>query len=274
MAEWIARLPLQGSRSVCTCQHHFHEMWCWLRQAPTLLFFNCTLQYTRIIVEYSVIVGRSLVWLETNLNPTMTILLFSSILSTKRQWQSSTNTRPVWQRQKKSQIQSKEAILDCQHQNGELARLWWCPDCDSQKVQHQAPSTALKSACPEVGTSSRESWRLPDVDCGADSKMAAPKMTSTKTWGEFFDPHWGGGARWPPFHFRPPSWMTSFVEPEMRSSKLAAGSGRAAILRLRLNGVEKLSPYYSWCPFDVSPLTTPSIAWATILEPYHLVKSR
>ena len=77
-------------------------------------FFNCTLQYTRIIVEYSVIVPRSLVWLETNLNPTMTILLFSSILSTKRQWQSSTSTRPVWQHQKgvMSRIQSKEAIFD------------------------------------------------------------------------------------------------------------------------------------------------------------------
>ena len=30
----------------------------------------------------------------------------------------------------------------------------------------------------------------------------------------------------------------------------------------------------TWCPFDVSPLTKPFIAWATILEPYHLVKSR
>ena len=113
-------------------------------------FLNCTLQYTWIIVEYSVIVQRSLVWLETNLNPTVTILLFSSILSTKRQWQSSTSTRPVWQHQKgvMSQIQSKEAIFDCQHQNGELARLWRCPDCDSQKVRHEAPSTALQSACP------------------------------------------------------------------------------------------------------------------------------
>ena len=76
----------------------------------------------------------------------MTILLFSSILSTKRQWQSSTSTRPVWQHQKcvMSRIQSKEAIFDCQHQNGELARLWRCPDCDSQKVQHQA-SHAIKT---------------------------------------------------------------------------------------------------------------------------------
>ena len=37
MAEGVARLPLRGSRSVCTCQHH--ETWCWLRQAPNLLFF-------------------------------------------------------------------------------------------------------------------------------------------------------------------------------------------------------------------------------------------
>ena len=37
-------------------------------------------------------------------------------------------------------------------------------------------------------------------------------MTSTKTWGEFFDPHCGGGGKWRPFRFRPPSWMTSFRE--------------------------------------------------------------
>ena len=39
-------------------------------------FFNCTLQYSRFIEEYSVIVGRNLVWLETNFTPTMTILGF------------------------------------------------------------------------------------------------------------------------------------------------------------------------------------------------------
>ena len=39
-------------------------------------FLNCTLQYTWIIVGNSVILGRSLVWLETNLNPTMTICCF------------------------------------------------------------------------------------------------------------------------------------------------------------------------------------------------------
>ena len=31
-----------------------------------------------------------------------------------------------------------------------------------------------------------------------------------KTWGEFFDPHCGGGGKWRPFRFRSPSWMTSF----------------------------------------------------------------
>ena len=109
-SKWLRELPAchygevdQSARVNTT----FYETWCWLRQAPTLHFiflfyfffnfFNCTLQYMQIIVEYIVIVGRSLVWLETNLNPTMTILLFSSILSTKRQWQSSTNSRPVWQ---------------------------------------------------------------------------------------------------------------------------------------------------------------------------------
>ena len=33
------------------------------------IFFNCTLQEPRIIVQYSVIVGRSLVWFETNFTP-------------------------------------------------------------------------------------------------------------------------------------------------------------------------------------------------------------
>ena len=151
-------LPLRGSRSVCTCQHQvpWNVVLTWASTYSTFfwfyvfIFFNCTLQQSRIIVQYSVIVGRSLVWLETNLNPTMTILLFSSILWTKRPRQSSTSTRPVGQRQKgvMSRIQSKEAIFDRQHQNGELARLWWCPDCDSQKVQYEAPSTALQLACP------------------------------------------------------------------------------------------------------------------------------
>ena len=36
-------------------------------------------------------------------------------------------------------------------------------------------------------------------------------MTSTRTWGTFFDPHWGGGGKWRPFRFRSPSWMTSFA---------------------------------------------------------------
>ena len=31
------------------------------------------------------------------------------------------------------------------------------------------------------------------------------KMTSSKTWGTFLDPHCGGGARWRPFRFRSPS---------------------------------------------------------------------
>ena len=61
-----------------------------------IFFFNCTLQQPRIVVQYSVIVGRNL---ENNLTPTMTILFwFSWILSTKRPWQSSTRTRAVWQR--------------------------------------------------------------------------------------------------------------------------------------------------------------------------------
>ena len=57
-----------------------------------------------------------------------------------------------------------------------------------------------------VQTSSRRYlWRL-----RLDSKMAAPEMTSTKTLGEFFDPYRGGGGKWRPSRFRPPSWMISF----------------------------------------------------------------
>ena len=70
------------------------------------------------------------------------------------------------------------------------------------------------------------------------SKMAALEMMSSKTWGGFLDPYWGGGAKWR--RFRSPSWMTSFAEPEMRSSKMTTGS--AAILRLRLNGGPKKHP--------------------------------
>ena len=91
-SKWLRELPAyhygevdQSARVNTT----FHETWCWLRQAPTLLFFLFifTVLYNIRKLLYSVIVGRSLVWLETNLNHTMTILLFFSILSTKRQWQ-------------------------------------------------------------------------------------------------------------------------------------------------------------------------------------------
>ena len=58
-----------------------------------------------------------------------------------------------------------------------------------------------------VPTSSRRYlWRR-----HLDSKMAAPWMTSNRTWGELFGPYCGGGGKWRPFRFRPPSWMTSFL---------------------------------------------------------------
>ena len=60
--------------------------------------------------------------------------------------------------------------------------------------------------------------------------------------GYFFRSLLRGGAKWRPFRFRWPSWMTSFAEPEMRSSKMAAGSGRAAILHLPLNRDRKKYP--------------------------------
>ena len=130
MAEGVACLPLRGSRSVCMCQHHVP----WnvvLTSASTYstFLFNCTLQYTRIIVEYSVIVGRSLVWLETKLNLTMTILLFSSILLTKRQWHSSTNTRPVWQCQKSLGCRVRRQYL-----TANIKIVNW-PDCGGVQIE-------------------------------------------------------------------------------------------------------------------------------------------
>ena len=64
----------------------------------------------------------------------------------------------------------------------------------------------LKDVFTGVPTSSRRYlWRR-----HLGSKMAAPEMTSTKTWDGLFDPHCGGGGKWPPFRFWPPFWMTSF----------------------------------------------------------------
>ena len=74
-----------------------------------------------------------------------------------------------------------------------------------------------------------------------DSKMAAPEMTSTKAWGELFDPYCGGGGKWRPFRFRSQSWMTSFPVPQVRSSKMATESGRAAIF-LHLHNRDRKTP--------------------------------
>ena len=72
--------------------------------------------------------------------------------------------------------------------------------------------------------------------------MVMPEMTSSRTWGEFFDPHCGGGARWRPFRFRPPSWMTSFPvrgHPRWRPEAEGPPSCAAAAM-----GIEKLALYY------------------------------
>ena len=114
-------------------------------------FLNCTLQYTRIIVEYSVIVGGSLV----DSKPTSTPLwpfCFLSHLS-----QPSDNDRAVWVRGQFDSI-IKVWCLGCRVQimrrrylatkeetskwcRGQIVTARECPDCDSQEVQHQAPST-------------------------------------------------------------------------------------------------------------------------------------
>ena len=75
-----------------------------------------------------------------------------------------------------------------------------------------------------------------------ESKMAAPEMTSSKTWGGFLDPHWGRGGKWRPFRFRSPSWMTSFRKwghprwrPEAEGPPFSTSTSM---------GVQKTSLYY------------------------------
>ena len=107
------------------------------------LYLNCTLQKPRIIVQYGVIVGRSLARLETNLTPSMTIFVFFPWF-----YRPSDNGRTVW----------KWGLFDgaiivwclvCGTQIASSRRLVLnikCPDCDSQKVQHQAPVTHQTSS--------------------------------------------------------------------------------------------------------------------------------
>ena len=78
-----------------------------------------------------------------------------------------------------------------------------------------------------------------------DSKMAAPEMTSTKTWGAVFDPHCGGGGKWWPFRFRPPSWMTSFAEPERGHSRWRPEEEGPPFSSTSTIGIEKRALYYS-----------------------------
>ena len=95
-------------------------------------------------------------------------------------------------------------------------------------------------------TSSRASRRPPDVTCGAailDQRWRRRKWRQPRPGAAFSTPIEEWGARWRPFRFRRPSWMTSFAEPRMRSSKMAAGSGRAAILLLTPQWGSKRPPY-------------------------------
>ena len=133
MTEGVARLQLRGSRSVCTCQHHVsweivnHGEWFWLRQAPTFFLYNCTLQYSRFIVEYSVIVGRNLVWLEINLAPTMTILYCYS---------------------------NQDELLSCHHKfaaYGRTLQLNTCPTIPHNQSEERTPRDYLLSQSSRCG---------------------------------------------------------------------------------------------------------------------------
>ena len=79
------------------------------------------------------------------------------------------------------------------------------------------------------------------------------RRNSINSIGRVFDPLCDGGARWRPFRFRSPSWVTSFSVPGMRLSKMAAGSERAAILRHRHNGGRKTRPRSWLTSFSAPP---------------------
>ena len=92
-----------------------------------------------------------------------------------------------------------------------------------------------------VPTSSRRNlWRR-----HVDSKMAAPEITSTRTWGEFFDSYCGGGGKLQPFSFRPPSWMTSFLgNRKWGLPRWRPEAERPPFSTTTKMGVEKFSLYY------------------------------
>ena len=70
-------IPWPGDRQMVEWGQHLGTWW------QVCHFFNCTLQQPRIIVQYSVIVGENLVWLETTLAFTMTIFFNTVIVNTK-----------------------------------------------------------------------------------------------------------------------------------------------------------------------------------------------
>ena len=96
-------------------------------------FFNCTAQYSRFIVQYSVIVGRNLVWLETNLTPTMTIFFLDSInqvTMTDQYKNEVSSTVSEWCNVSDAEYKLQVLIINIKRQ-----------DCVSDKVQLQAPLT-------------------------------------------------------------------------------------------------------------------------------------
>ena len=118
-------------------------------------------------------------------------------------------------------------------------------------------------------TSSRASWRPPDVTCGAatlDQRWRRRKWRQPRPGAAFSTPIEEWGARWRPFRFRRPSWMTSFAEPRMRSSKMGAGSGRAAILLLTPQWGSKRPPYTTFRPLVLTIYTLVRIPVQTQTE--------
>ena len=96
-------------------------------------FFNCTAQYSRFIVQYSVIVGRNLVWLETNLTPTMTIFFLDSI--------NQVTMTDQYKNEVSSTVSEWCNVSDAEYKLQVLIINIKCQDCVSDKVQLQAPLT-------------------------------------------------------------------------------------------------------------------------------------
>ena len=160
MAKRVACLPLRGSRLVCTCQHHIPwDPWnVVLTSASTystflffLIFLNVLCNIRELLL--STVSWYTGVWFDSK--PTSTPLwsfcCFPRFYQPSdndravRVWDQFDSTRKVWCLRCRVQIMRRRYLTAKEETSkwwtGQIVATCECPDCDSQKVQHQAPST-------------------------------------------------------------------------------------------------------------------------------------